>query len=54
MEKKHEQKLSVLEALRLHREFQLPHPNSAAEHEKPQENVKDPPRTCRSREREER
>ena len=54
MEKKHEQKLSVLEALRLNREFHLPHPISADEQEKPLDKVKEPPRACRSREREER
>ena len=31
MEKKREQDLSVLEVLRLHREFHLPHPISADE-----------------------
>lgn len=50
MEKKREQELSVLEVLRLHREFHLPHPVPADEQEKP----KEPPRACRSREREER
>lgn len=54
MEKKHEQELSVPEALRLHREFHLPHPISADEQEKPLDKVKEPPRACRSREREER
>ena len=33
MEKKREQELSVLEALRLHREFLLPRPISADEQE---------------------
>ena len=54
MEKKREQDLSVLEALRLHREFHLPHPISADEQEKPLDKVREPPRACRSREREER
>lgn len=54
MEKKREQDLSVLEALRLHREFHLSHPVSADEQEKPLDKVKEPPRACRSREREER
>ena len=40
MEKKREQDLSVLEALRLHREFHLPHPISADEQEKPLDKVK--------------
>ena len=35
MEKKREQELSVLEVLRLHREFHLPHPVPADEQEKP-------------------
>ena len=47
-------KLSVLEVLRLHREFHLPHPVPADEQEKPLDKVKEPPRACRSREREER
>ena len=46
--------LSVLEVLRLHREFHLPHPVPADEQEKPLDKVKEPPRACRSREREER
>lgn len=54
MEKKCEQELSVLEVLRLHREFHLPHPVPADEQEKPLDKVKEPPRACRSREREER
>ena len=55
MEKKREQELSVLEALRLHREFHLPRPlPPAGEQEKPLDKVKEPPRACRSREREER
>lgn len=54
MEKKREQELSVLEVLRLHREFHLPHPVPADEQEKPLDKVKEPPRACRSREREER
>ena len=53
MEKKCEQELSVLEVLRLHREFHLPHPVPADEQEKPLDKVKEPPRACRSREREE-
>ena len=53
MEKKREQELSVLEVLRLHREFHLPHPVPADEQEKPLDKVKEPPRACRSREREE-
>ena len=40
MEKKHEQELSVLEALRLYREFHLPRPISADEQEKPLDKVK--------------
>lgn len=54
MEKKREQELFVLEALRLHSEFHLPHPISADEQEKPLDKIKEPPRACRSREREER
>lgn len=54
MEKKREQELSVLEALRLHREFHLPRPVAVDEQEKPLDKVKEPPRACRSREREER
>ena len=54
MEKKREQELSVLEALRLHREFHLPRPIPVDEQEKPLDKVKEPPRACRSREREER
>ena len=50
MEKKREQELSVLEVLRLHREFHLPHPVPADEQEKPLDKVKEPPRACRSRE----
>ena len=46
--------LWVLEVLRLHREFHLPHPVPADEQEKPLDKVKEPPRACRSREREER
>lgn len=53
MEKKREQDLSVLEALRLHREFHLSHPVPADEQEKPLDKVK-AARACRSREREER
>ncbi len=49
MEKKREQELSVLEVLRLHREFHLPHPVPADEQEKPLDKVKEPPRACRSR-----
>lgn len=45
MEKKREQELSVLEVLR---------PVPADEQEKPLDKVKEPPRACRSREREER
>ena len=44
MEKKREQELSVLEVLRLHREFHLPHPVPADEQEKPLDKVKEPPR----------
>lgn len=54
MEKKREQELSVLEVLRLHREFHLPRPVQAGEQEKPLDKVKEPPHACRSREREER
>ena len=54
MEKKREQELSVLEVLRLHREFHLPRPVPADGQEKPLDKVKEPPRACRSREREER
>ena len=54
MEKKREQELFVLEALRLHREFHLLRPVSADEQEKPLDKVKEPPCACRSREREER
>ena len=39
---------------RLHREFHLPRPVPADEQEKPLDKVKEPPRACRSREREER
>lgn len=49
MEKKREQELSVLEVLRLHREFHLPRPVPADEQEKPLDKVKEPPRACRSR-----
>ena len=44
MEKKREQELSVLEVLRLHREFHLPRPVPADEQEKPLDKVKEPPR----------
>lgn len=54
MEKKREQELFVLEALRLHREFHLPRPVPVDKQEKPLDKVKEPPRACRSREREER
>lgn len=54
MKKKCEQELSVLEALRLHREFHLPRPVPADEQEKPLDKVKEPPHHKRSREREER
>ena len=54
MEKKREQDLSVLEALRLHREFHLTRPVPVDEQEKPLDKVTEPPRACRSREREER
>ena len=54
MEKKREQDLSVLEAMRLHREFHLPRPVPSDEQGKPLDKVKEPPRACRSREREER
>lgn len=54
MEKKREQELSVLEVLRLHREFHLPPSISADEQEKPLDKVKEPPCACRSRGREER
>ncbi|MCC2140175.1 hypothetical protein LKD27_10775 [Faecalibacterium sp. CLA-AA-H283] len=53
MEKEREQELSVLE-VRLHREFHLPRPVPADKQEKPLDKVKEPPRACRSREREER
>ena len=39
MEKKREQELSVLEVLRLHREFHLPHPVPADEQGKPLDKV---------------
>ena len=54
MKKKQEQKLSVLEVLRLQREYHLQHTVPADEQEKPLDKVKEPPRACRSREREER
>ena len=54
MEKKREQELSVLEVLRLHREFHLPRPVPADEQEMKKAALKEPPRACRSREREER
>ena len=54
MEKKREQDLSVLEALRLHREFHLPRPVPADDQENPLVIVMVPPRACGSREREER
>ena len=54
MEKKREQELSVLEVLRLLREFLLPRPGPADGQVKPLDKVKEPPRACRSREREER
>ena len=40
MEKKREQELSVLEVLRLHREFHLPRPVPADGQEKPLDKVK--------------
>ena len=54
MEKKREQDLSVLEALRLHREFHLPRPVPVDEQEKPLDKVREIPPKRRSREREER
>ncbi len=42
MEKKREQELSVLEVLRLHREFHLPRPVPVDEQEKPLDKVKEP------------
>ena len=54
MDKQREQELSVLELLRLHREFHLPHPVPADEQEKPLDKVMVPPRGCRSRVRVER
>ena len=41
MDKNREQELSVLEVLRLHREFHLPHPVTADDQEKPREKVKE-------------
>ena len=52
MEKKREQELFVLEVQRLHREFHLPRPVPVDEQKKPLDTVKEPPRACRSRERE--
>ena len=54
MEKKREQELSVLEVLRLHREFRTPIPALPPERDKALDKVKEPPRTSRSLEREER
>lgn len=54
MEKNREQELAALEALRLHREFHAPRPDQTEEQKKPLDKVKEPPRACRSREREER
>ena len=54
MEKKREQELSVLEVLRLHREFHLPRPVPAEENEKQLDKVKEQPRAGRIRESEER
>ena len=50
MEKKREQELSVLEVLRLHREFHLPHPVPADEQEKPLDKVKEPKERRKGRE----
>ena len=50
MEKKREQDLSVLEALRLHREFHLPRSVPADEQEKPLDKVKEPKEHRRGRE----
>ena len=50
MEKKREQDLSVLEALRLHREFHLPRPVPADEQGKPLDKVKEPKERRKGRE----
>ena len=50
MEKKREQELSVLEVLRLHREFHLPHPVPADEQKKPLDKVKEPKERRKGRE----
>ena len=50
MEKKREQELSVLEVLRPHREFHLPHPVPADEQEKPLDKVKEPKERRKGRE----
>ena len=50
MEKKREQDLSVLEALRLHREFHLPRPVPADKQEKPLDKVKKPKERRKGRE----
>ena len=54
MEKKREQELADWEALRLYREFHAPIPKRPPEREKALDKVKEPPRVCRSLEREER
>ena len=54
MEKKREQDFANQEAMRLYREFHAPIPASPREREKPLDKVKEPPRVCRSLEREER
>ena len=50
MEKKREQELSVLEALRLHREFHLLCSVPADEQEKPLDKVKEPKERRKGRE----
>ena len=50
MEKKREQELSVLEVLRLHREFHLPRPVPADKQEKPLDKVKEPKERRKGRE----
>lgn len=54
MEKKREQELASQEAMRLYREFHASIPALPPERDKALDKVKEPPRTSRSLEREER
>ena len=54
MEKTRKQELTDQEAMRLYREFHAPIPAQPPEREKALDKVKEPPRVCRSLEREER